>query len=741
MKKILFLLLVVYSVSFSQVRVGIEYGFNKFNGDVYSPYNHSTYGLNVSYSLHQYFYVRAAYHKIQQEGNDLESSINSIPYQRGLVFRNNINEFGIGLHFDYLSLLRQKLKFYKFYFLDLYISTGLKYGIGSNSDSFFAIPIGLGAKANITSWIDVEAGWQYNFTGTDQLDGFSQNLTNSRNDYYSLILFSINLNISEIISPTPHRMMHYVTESPKRVHKSGIIQPVVRSMNAEDHNWGHHGHYSKKKYRSSTSSYNPSFNVNASAYQETYNTEEYALIDENEFKKTTDEPLSTFSIDVDNASYTNVRRYINEGQKPPIDAVRSEEFLNYFKYDYPEPVDTVPFSVSFETAPAFWNKDNMILQIGIKGKEIPKQLAKANNIVFLIDVSGSMSSSDKLELIKNSLKHMVNQMSEMDKISIVTYAGYESVALNAANGDDKDSILKVINGLGSGGSTNGHAGIEKAYEIALKNFIDDGNNRVILATDGDFNVGVSSTSDLTRLIEKKKEEGVFLTVVGVGTGNLKDSRMESIADHGNGNYFYLDSEKEGEKVFGDDLLSNIYTIAKDVKIQVEFNPRKVQAYRLIGYENRALENEDFNDDTKDAGELGPGHTVTALYEIIPFKADSDSLPDIDELRYQKTKLKAKSYITGELANVKLRYKDPEENESKLIETQILEASINSLETSKDFKFAVSVVSFSKKLRDSKYVSEIDYQDIIKLLQEGQDGSEEREELLELVKKASKITTE
>ena len=343
--------------------------------------------------------------------------------------------------------------------------------------------------------------------------------------------------------------------------------------------------------------------------------ERYAKIDENPFLETARSPLSTFSIDVDTASYANVRRYLNDGQMPPKDAVRIEELVNYFEYDYPQPIGNQPFSVTTEVATAPWNQKHKIVSIGLQGKKVSMEDAPPSNLVFLLDVSGSMNAPDKLPLLKDSLKILVNQLTTKDRVAIVVYAGASGLVLDSTN--NRGEILNALNNLNAGGSTNGGQGIKLAYQVALDNFIQGGINRVILATDGDFNVGLTSDNELVSLIETKRRTGIFLSVLGFGTGNTNDSMMEKLADKGNGNYAYIDSQTEARKALGEQVAGTLYTIAKDVKIQVEFNPAKIAGYRLIGYENRLLANRDFNDDKKDAGEIGAGHSVTALYEIVP----------------------------------------------------------------------------------------------------------------------------
>ncbi|NDK55821.1 YfbK domain-containing protein [Pontibacter fetidus] len=465
-----------------------------------------------------------------------------------------------------------------------------------------------------------------------------------------------------------------------------------------------------------------------------FNTEEYQNIQESIFLEAKKNPLSTFSIDVDNASYSNVRRFINDGQLPPADAVRIEEMINYFDYDYPQPTKEHPFSVMTELGVSPWNKENLLLHIGLQGKEIPTDNLPASNIVFLIDVSGSMMMQDKLPLVKSGFKMLVEQLRPQDKVAIVVYAGAAGLVLPSTN--KKAEMLAAIEALEAGGATAGAAGINQAYAEAEKNFIKGGNNRVILATDGDFNVGVSSSGELERLIEKKRETGVFLTVLGFGTGNLKDSRMEQLANKGNGNYAYIDNILEAKKVFVNEFGGTLFTIAKDVKLQLEFNPAHVKAYRLIGYENRALKNEDFNNDQKDAGDMGSGHTVTALYEIVPAtsKSNKTELQNVDDLKYQETKLNTKAAATNELLTLKLRYKEPAGNQSKLLQTIVTTKTIVPEKLSDNYKFSAAVAAYGMLLRDSKFKGSANYSQVLELAQQarGKDEDGNRGEFVKLV---------
>lgn len=447
------------------------------------------------------------------------------------------------------------------------------------------------------------------------------------------------------------------------------------------------------------------------------NDEDYGIFLENEFENPKTAPLSTFSIDVDNASYTNIRRFINNGQAVPKDAVRVEEMVNFFKYKYPQPTNENPFSINTEYGDCPWNTKNKLVRIGLQGKNIATENLPASNLVFLIDVSGSMSDENKLPLLKQSLKVLVNQLRSEDKVAIVVYAGAAGLVLPPTSGDKKMTIIDALDKLNAGGSTAGGAGIMLAYKTAEENFIKGGNNRVILATDGDFNVGASSDNDMQRLIEDKRKSGVFLTCLGYGMGNYKDSKMETLADKGNGNYAYIDNIQEANRFLGKEFKGSMFAIAKDVKIQIEFNPAHVQSYRLIGYENRKLRPEDFKNDAIDAGELGSGHTVTALYEIIPIGVKSDFYTEPTDLKYSKVEA-AGTKFNDELATIKFRYKKPDGNKSiELI--QVIDNKESKLEgTSVDYKFSSAVAWFGLKLRDSKLISNKSITDIKKLAQEG-----------------------
>lgn len=462
--------------------------------------------------------------------------------------------------------------------------------------------------------------------------------------------------------------------------------------------------------------------------------ESYSAISENEFKPALNEPLSTFSIDVDAASYSNVRRMINQGYAPQKDAVRVEEMINYFTYDYPQPKGNDPFSITTEVSDCPWNAQHRLVHIGLQGKKIETDNLPPSNLVFLIDVSGSMGHYNKLPLLKKSFGLLVDQLRPEDRVAIVVYAGAAGCVLESTSGKEKGKILDALDQLQSGGSTAGGAGINLAYKIAQDNFSKEGNNRVILATDGDFNVGASSDKAMESLIEEKRKSDIFLTVLGFGMGNYKDSKMETIADKGNGNYAYIDNIMEAKKVFVNELGATLFTIAKDVKIQVEFNPGKVAYYKLIGYENRLLAAEDFNDDTKDAGELGAGHTVTALYEIVPADVKSNIVPSIDPLKYQKVQGQTNLVASDELLTVKFRYKSPDGNKSKLIVEELYDQSVALKNTSDNFKYSAAVAEFGLLLRDSKYKSTGSYNQVLELAKTSK-GSDEygyRTEFIRLV---------
>ena len=466
------------------------------------------------------------------------------------------------------------------------------------------------------------------------------------------------------------------------------------------------------------------------------NTEEYGRIQENGFKSVADAPLSTFSIDVDPASYSNMRRFINRGELPPADAIRTEELVNYFSYDYPKPTGNDPVKITVEAGTCTWNTAHRLVRIGLKAKEIPTEQLPASNLVFLIDISGSMWGANRLDLVKSSLKLLVNNLRNKDKVAIVTYAGSAGVKLEATSGGDKQKIREAIDELTASGSTAGGAGIHLAYQIAKKNFISDGNNRIILCSDGDFNVGVSSAEGLEQLIEKERKSGVHLTVLGYGMGNYKDKKIQVLAEKGNGNHAYIDNLQEANRVLVGEFGATLHTVAKDVKLQVEFNPSQVQAYRLIGYESRLLKDEDFNNDAKDAGDMGAGHTVTAFYEVIPAGVKNEYVGKVDDLKYQKKeKMTLKPTGSDELLTVKLRYKASDKDVSRKMELPFVDNKGDSV--SSDFRFASAVAMFGQLLRDSDFKGTADYDKVIKLAKQGVNNDERgyRREFIRLVEAA------
>ena len=460
------------------------------------------------------------------------------------------------------------------------------------------------------------------------------------------------------------------------------------------------------------------------------NSEEYNAINENKFKEVSSSPLSTFSTDVDTASYSNVRRFLNDRRAslPPKNSVRIEELINYFSYDYKEPKNEEPFYINTRTGDSIWNNDTKIMEIALQTKKPNIAKLPASNLVFLLDVSGSMSSPNKLPLLKKSLKLLVKQLREKDRVSIVVYAGNSGLVLDKARGDEEEKIVKALEKLNAGGSTAGGAGIKLAYKVAEEAFIKDGNNRVILATDGDFNVGQSSQDELVKLIEKKRKNGVFLTVLGFGMGNYKDGKMEQLADKGNGNYAYIDNLLEAKKVLVTQMSGTLYTVAKDVKVQVEFNPNRVHSYRLIGYENRELANKDFNDDTKDAAEVGMGHSVTALYEIVLNSKDAKS--KVDKLKYQRS-----IEDSNELATVKIRYKKPDGDVSVKMSKVITDTDNDISKT--DFDFVQTVAGLGMLLRDSEYKNSLTFSKLIELAKnsKGEDREGYRAEFIRMLEKA------
>ena len=471
-----------------------------------------------------------------------------------------------------------------------------------------------------------------------------------------------------------------------------------------------------------------------SPLQQEMNTESYTYNEETGFIATFNDPLSTFSADVDTASYANIRRFINSNQRPPVGAVRIEEMVNYFDYAYSQPTGA-SIGVHGEVGPCPWEPSHRLVQIGIQGVDIDTADLPPSNLVFLIDVSGSMSSPNKLGLLKKSMKMLVAKLGGKDRVAIVVYAGADRIVLNSTSCANKKEIYAAIDNLSSGGSTNGAGGIQAAYTLAEQGLMPKGNNRIILASDGDFNVGTTTSGELTKLIEEKRQTGVFLTVLGFGMGNYHDSTMEVLADKGNGNYAYIDNILEAKKVLVREMGGTMHTIAKDVKLQVEFNPTLVAAYRLVGYKNRRLADEDFNNDCKDAGEMGAGHTVTALYEIIPV-GEGTKIPTVDPLKYRQSE--TRSGFDNELLTVKVRYKEPRDQTSQLISCAIQNETVPNMST--DFAFVSAVAAFGLKLSGSSYGGEMSFQSIIDLAKTGKgaDVNGYRAEFVRLVEKAEVI---
>jgi len=473
-------------------------------------------------------------------------------------------------------------------------------------------------------------------------------------------------------------------------------------------------------------------------YKDDLDREGYDHITENPFLRSKDNPLSTFSIDVDGASYSNIRRFINDGKLPPDGAVRIEEMINYFSYKYPQPAGNAPFSINTGYTVCPWNKQHQLVSIGLQGRKIATEKLPPANIVFLIDVSGSMSSPDKLPLVQSSMKLLADQLRPQDRVAIVVYAGNAGVVLPSTEGNETIKIKDAIDRLQAGGSTAGGAGIQLAYKIAQEGFIKNGNNRIVLCTDGDFNVGQSSDDELERMIEDKRKSGIFLTVLGYGTGNYQDAKMQKLANKGNGNHAYIDNISEARKVLISQFGGTMFTIAKDVKLQVEFNPARVQGYRLIGYENRMLAKEDFNDDTRDAGELGSGHTVTALYEIIPVGIEAAELKKVDGLKYQKAEGAKPGFSSNnEVMTVKFRYKKPGEDKSLLLEKVVEGSPVPIGSAGENIQLAAGLAQFGMLLRNSEYKGRGGYELAIDLISgiKGDDREGYRKELLQLMKTA------
>ncbi len=468
------------------------------------------------------------------------------------------------------------------------------------------------------------------------------------------------------------------------------------------------------------------------------NTEAYARIEDNRFLTAAANPLSTFSIDVDAASYSNVRRFLSQGTLPPADAVRLEELVNYFSYTYPDQTGRHPFAVSADVGPCPWEPEHRLVRIGLQAKKMATRDLPPSNLVFLIDVSGSMQSEDKLPLVKQAFRALVQELRPEDRVGIVVYAGAAGLVLPSTSGSDKTTILAAIDRLEAGGSTAGGAGLRLAYDVARENYLPEGNNRLILATDGDFNVGVSSDAEMIRLVETRREEGTFLTVLGFGTGNLKDTKMEQMADKGNGHYAYIDNFREAHKVFVREFGGTLFTVAKDVKIQVEFNPARVQAYRLLGYENRLLAKEDFADDRKDAGEMGAGHAVTALYEVVPTGAAPVAIGE-DSLTYQQVTIRPSANRSSELLTVRLRYKEPTMSRSRLLSVPVVDRGDR--QSSDDLRFASAVAAFAMVLRNSEYKGTADYNLVLALAREARGDDEDgyREEFISMVERARALS--
>lgn len=464
--------------------------------------------------------------------------------------------------------------------------------------------------------------------------------------------------------------------------------------------------------------------------------ESYKPINENGFLLVGQQPVTTFSVDVDRAAYSNIRRFLNNGQMPPEDAVRIEEMINYFDYNYPQPAGEHPIAIITETTDSPWNPDLKLVHVGLQAQTVSVKNLPPSNLVFLIDVSGSMNEANKLPLLKQAFKLLVDQLRAEDKISLVAYAGSAGLVLPPTSGNEKKTIKDALDKLEAGGSTAGGDGIELAYEIAKKNFLPKGNNRVIIATDGDFNVGISNESELQKLIEEKRKAGIFLSVMGFGMGNYKDSQVETLADKGNGNYAYIDNIQEARKEFVQEFGGTLFTIAKDVKIQIEFNPAHVQAYRLIGYENRALRNDEFSDDQKDAGDMGSGHTVTAIYEIVPRGIVTSFIGKIDPLKYQSNSQPAPGN-SGEMLTVRVRYKRPDSEKSVLFDAPVKATSVEFDQCSENLRFASAVAEFGLLLRDSEYKGSATYSDVIKRARGafGRDEEGYRSEFVQLVKAA------
>jgi Ca-activated chloride channel homolog len=561
----------------------------------------------------------------------------------------------------------------------------------------------------------------------------------SANDNEALALsFSLPGYVSkEILAVADKPVTVKLNKLPSEKLKPAIAESKKEeSAASKDHRLRVQDHYRQRSLGSPGQMTSPQFHVNI---DNGHNREGYDHIQENGFRAVTQEPLSTFSIDVDGASYSNVRRFLNNNLLPPAGAVRVEEMINYFQYGYQQPKNNDPFAVHAEMAECPWNNKHKLVLVGLQGKKMPVDDLPPSNLTFLVDVSGSMGSSDKLPLVKQALGMLAEQLREKDMVSVVVYAGAAGVVLAPTNGTDKKTIKEALDHLEAGGSTAGGAGIKLAYQTARQNFVKGGNNRVILCTDGDFNVGMSSDDELVRLIEKEKESGVFLTVLGFGSGNYQDAKMQKLADKGNGNHAYIDQINEAKKVFVNEFGGTLFTIARDVKIQVEFNPAYVQGYRLVGYENRMLNREDFNDDKKDAGELGSGHTVTALYEIIPAGLETELIKNVDELKYSSIKT-SKPVFNNEAMMVKLRYKKPTGDNSMLMLYPVKQKETSWRNTSEQFRFAAAVAEMGMLLRDSDYRGNSSWAGLIAMASAvvGNDHDGYRKEFIQLAEKASRL---
>ena len=524
------------------------------------------------------------------------------------------------------------------------------------------------------------------------------------------------------------------------VEKPVIKQSVaVETVGGELHIQGGRASEAQMTMMDSGAMYAPPPGLLTGLYPEDWNTEDYNAITPNIFHSPLTDPLSTFSIDVDTATYSNVRRMLNQGQLPTPNTIRAEEILNYFSYNYPEPKGEHPFSVYTEMGVCPWNQKRNLVHIGIQGKKIDMSKAPANNLVFLLDVSGSMDNANKLPLVKQSMDLLLENMRPQDRIAIVVYAGAAGLVLPSTSGEERSKISDALTRLQAGGSTAGGAGIQLAYKTAVENLIPGGNNRIILCTDGDFNIGASSDADMTKLIEDNRNKGVFLTVLGFGMGNYKDNRLELLADKGNGNYAYIDDIMEARKVLVNEMGATLYTIAKDVKLQIEFNPAHVKAYRLIGYENRLLRDEDFRDDTKDAGELGAGHSVTAIYEIIPANS-KEEIPGLDPLKYQDVKISDEALKSPEVMTVKLRYKLPDADTSIPLETPVYNKTLGLADVSETFNFSCAAVGYAMMLSESEFKAALTWDMVRELARNnlGQDAEGYRAEFLQLIDKAQQL---